>query len=1322
MKPWKTSRLPAAEFVLATLCLLPAMPNLATAEVRITEFLASNDEGLKDEDGERSDWIEIHNSGASSVDLDGWKLTDNSSNLGKWSFPSINIPSNGRILVFASGKDRGLPGLPLHTNFSLSKNGEYLALIKSDGTTIATEFSPSYPIQANDVSFGHAEGVTSETVVSLETPASVGIPSHLSQFNSQFTGWNTHINGAFNGSAWSPITLGVGYETDNGSYGKLIGSGGDIEEKMFMVNASAFIRIPFHVADVGEVTAASLTMRWDDGFTAYLNGQVIASDRAPTTASWNSTSTDYRNDALNSEQIQFHIDLKTSPLVEGLNLLAIQGFNQASNSSDFLIQPELVLSRTTGITNDLVYFPTPTPGTANGLGENALAPIFGEVTDRAPQPPTGNAESPPLTLTAEVRDGTHRIESVRVFHRRMFAEEISIVMKDDGMGVDSVANDKIFSAAIPTSQIEEGEMLRWRFETYDVSGNSRSSPSFLDPLDSDKYYGTVATDPDIATANLPVIQTFVEDEVAVDTRAGGRVSLYYLGRFYDNIQMDLHGQSTAGPSFPKKSHDLDFNNGNRFTWKEGEAKVKDVNFLTNFADKSRIRNSLTYELYQLTGAGYHFAVPVRVERNGQFHGVMDMVEDGDDRFLERLGLDPEGSLYKIYDRLVDPNASAKKTRKEEGTQDLQDFIDSLSSSLSLTQLRRNAYDNIDIAATINHLVANQIIAVSDTGPKNYYLYRDTEGSGEWRPLPWDVDLSMGRRWTADHQYFDDQLYVNYTTYNNNPLFTLINTAPEFKEMFVRRFESLRRQIFQSASPPQANDWFRSKVIASESAINPPGTTSDIDLDFAKWGSWGDNLWSTGSAARIYNEWLPRHRKLIFGDDKLLGLSIPSTQPAAPDIVISSVDENPASGSQEEEYVIIRNNSGDTVDLSGWTLSGAIEYTFPAGSVILAGNGQSVSNYRGLIHVARNSAAFRARSSGPKGNEFRYVQGPYSGQLSARGETLTLRNEAGAFIDDFTITPNPTPAQQYLRVSEIQYHPSNPTPGELSVDPALDDSDFEFIELINIGPSSLVLDGASFIEGIDFTFPTGITLASGSRIVVANNPSALAIRYPSIPVPVLGPFLGQLDNAGERLQLIDKVGENILDFEYSDDWYPPSDGEGASLVLRDTSIPYNDFDKPSSWGSSPEGAGSPGEPGTGYLIHFNGWQAEHYQAAAQLPGQPGHPDADDDNDGWSLWYEYALGMDPDVFDPPLFKPETIGSGSSAKFGIRYSRRPRTSDVNIELLASGNLTRPTPLDHAVEADLQSVSPDRESLLLHDPSSMSSAPSKFYHLRIRPDASDP
>ena len=123
----------------------------------ITEFMASNGSTLADEDGDFSDWIEIHNPTAEAIHLNAWYLTDDEEDLTMWRFPMVTIPADGYLVVFASGKDRAVAGEQLHTNFSLSRSGEYLALVRPDGVTIVQEFAPEFPPQMRDVSYGLGE-------------------------------------------------------------------------------------------------------------------------------------------------------------------------------------------------------------------------------------------------------------------------------------------------------------------------------------------------------------------------------------------------------------------------------------------------------------------------------------------------------------------------------------------------------------------------------------------------------------------------------------------------------------------------------------------------------------------------------------------------------------------------------------------------------------------------------------------------------------------------------------------------------------------------------------------------------------------------------------------------------------------------------------------------------------------------------------------------------------------------------------------------------------------------------------------------------------
>jgi hypothetical protein len=123
----------------------------------INEFVASNRASLLDGENRSSDWIELYNSARTSTSLTGWSLTDTPDDLQKWTFPANTVIGPGDyLLIFASGRSWDDPIDPkgyLHTNFSLSKKGEYLALVNTEGE-IVQAFSPAYPAQYPDLSYG----------------------------------------------------------------------------------------------------------------------------------------------------------------------------------------------------------------------------------------------------------------------------------------------------------------------------------------------------------------------------------------------------------------------------------------------------------------------------------------------------------------------------------------------------------------------------------------------------------------------------------------------------------------------------------------------------------------------------------------------------------------------------------------------------------------------------------------------------------------------------------------------------------------------------------------------------------------------------------------------------------------------------------------------------------------------------------------------------------------------------------------------------------------------------------------------------------------
>jgi Chitobiase/beta-hexosaminidase C-terminal domain/Lamin Tail Domain/CotH kinase protein/Bacterial TSP3 repeat len=132
-------------------------PNAVVNSVRINELAAANVNGLRDEDNEVVDWVELYNTGNSVVSLAGWSLTDNEDEPAKWVFPPVSIAARGYLIVYCSGKDRKpiTPGSKLHSNFSLSPDGEFLGLYNAEvPRQLVSSFNP-YPNQRTDYSYGY---------------------------------------------------------------------------------------------------------------------------------------------------------------------------------------------------------------------------------------------------------------------------------------------------------------------------------------------------------------------------------------------------------------------------------------------------------------------------------------------------------------------------------------------------------------------------------------------------------------------------------------------------------------------------------------------------------------------------------------------------------------------------------------------------------------------------------------------------------------------------------------------------------------------------------------------------------------------------------------------------------------------------------------------------------------------------------------------------------------------------------------------------------------------------------------------------------------
>ena len=205
----KSLRTLLSTLALPALLTASAIPALALDDLYITEFMAENSNTLADEDGDSSDWIEVFNGGTNTVNLSGWYLTDTAGRPG-WRFPATNLAPNNFIVVFASGKDRRQPGAPLHTDFRLNDTGEYLALLKPDGTTVQSAYAPRYPLQVPGISYGIPVVLNNSTLLATGAAGRFTVPLN----DTLGISWTLP---EFNDGSWGSVNNGVGFEADGGS-------------------------------------------------------------------------------------------------------------------------------------------------------------------------------------------------------------------------------------------------------------------------------------------------------------------------------------------------------------------------------------------------------------------------------------------------------------------------------------------------------------------------------------------------------------------------------------------------------------------------------------------------------------------------------------------------------------------------------------------------------------------------------------------------------------------------------------------------------------------------------------------------------------------------------------------------------------------------------------------------------------------------------------------------------------------------------------------------------------------------------------------------
>jgi len=383
-----------------------------------------------------------------------------------------------------------------------------------------------------------------------------------------------------------------------------------------------------------------------------------------------------------------------------------------------------------------------------------------------------------------------------------------------------------------------------------------------------------------------------------------------------------------------------------------------------------------------------------------------------------------------------------------------------------------------------------------------------------------------------------------------------------------------------------------------------------------------------------------------------------------------INEVLANSGDEPDWIELHNRSDEPVDISGWLLSD---------------DGSDLSKYQIEQHTILPAGGFLMLYEDMHFGGESTDPGKITGfGLNSSGETVHLTSATNRVVTDYrfkenfgasfegvtlgfhykpssdgynfialeapTVSqPNSGPLNGPVVISEILYHPA-------------DASKAEYIELLNISPSTVDLTGWQISDGIDFSFPAGTLITPGERIILASPGDLTSYQIP-VETQTFTWASGRLNNAGETVQL-DRPSTDLfvtvradrVNYDIESPW-PSAGGPGAALTKIAEKRYGNDA---FNWSLLPPSPGS-----FESSENFNAWAFSN-----NVTGQANDPDGD----GLPNLLEYALSLNPTNPDSfPGYLIEYTPSGPTLTYGLYLLNH----DVDVELQGSDDLSTWTPL---------------------------------------------
>ncbi|MEN8693478.1 MAG: lamin tail domain-containing protein [Akkermansiaceae bacterium] len=1131
--------------------------------VVISEAMSSNSEIIADEDGDFSDWIELHNATDSPVSLKGWHLTDRENDLTQWTLPDIMIEARGLLLVFASNKDRAIAGAELHTNFKLSSSGEYLALVRPDGTTIENEVE--LPSLKQDASYGFEfPSVSTELVFDERVPCKALIPT------AEVEGWQTY---GFDDSSWLEGFTGVGYEQAAGGgilYHDLIEL--DVGA-MRGVNASVFIRVPFSATDISQINGLSLKMKYEDAFVASLNGTEGArSARVPDLLAYNSDSDGSNRDDFAIEFEEFDFTSALGLLREGGNVLAIHGLNASSTSNDLIFLPRLE-AKIAGEINLLNQgqLLAPTPG-----GANTGIVYSGFVETPVTSPERGFYDEPvqveamtstPGAVLRYTLDGSEPTEGSPVFPAQLTVSSTtnlrvkgflegarpSTVRTDTYLFLDDVVTQERETTSINGQSIVRGLNSGVLAETYrDGSGEV---VTVQDSLKSLPTLSITTADANLFDEDSGIYVNATEkwerpvsaEWINPDGSEGFQIDagLRIRGGFSRNPQFAKHGlRLFFRDEYGEGRLDYDFfNDGEVTSFKRMDLRTTQsgnwagngdptATFLRDvvFRDSQRAMGDLgsRSSWFHLYLNGQYWGMYQTEERKEANFGADHLGGDKDDYDLVKIWRpydnQPRGTGFWIEDPAPDGNLDAYRrlhSLAQAGFATNEAYF--AVQGMNVNGERDFSHERLlDVENMINYLLLIYQAAAVDngitwwTGDNNilnnmYGLYnRENPDGFKWFQHDGEIAYDrVVRRFATELDrtgpYTHPQLQ-EFRYFNPQTLHEKLLANPEYRIKFIDQvYKYLDGDGPLTAAPTQARlDKRAAEIDRAVVAHSARWGTTSLDRD-----SWVNAV----SEMRGFFDRSGDRANEVIGYLNADGL-IPATAPPQFSDAPGQVDK-----------VTLLTITAD---------AGTIYYTLDGTDPRAIGGGVNGLVYDNPLVIDK-----------PLHVKARVFNG---GEWSALTEE-TFWN-----------------AEMPLLIAEVMYH-------------APRGNQYDFIEIYNDSPDAVDLRGYHFSGGIDLELGEGVTsIPPNEYVVVVDDVAAFSALHPD--VTIVGQYSGSLDNGGERINFGFYEVE-LLSFRYSDarNWPQAADGAGHSLVPSfggGATQESGALDYGGNWRASFSAGGSPGE--------------------------------------------------------------------------------------------------------------------------------------------------